>query len=244
MVTRGCRAAMTVVLALTTAGCDPCSGISACVGAPRLSVEGWIVERATGRSIPGARVAVIRRGGVDLEPDSADATTDAVGHFEIALGARKPGAVVFDVLVLPPVGRPYRVRGLRTTATEIRGDAYVLGLWANSSYFAYVGELYYRANPGTRVGGARVEFRRTGGVELYGPGWVGAKYETVSDAAGRFQLFDQHVLPVDAGEVVGDLTIYPPSEAPPTVIPDLRLPSTPAFRPTTGVIVLGVGPDS
>jgi hypothetical protein len=87
------------------------------------------------------------------------------------------------------------------------------GRWKVGPSLLYVGELL--RDDDTPVEGARVEFRRTGGI---------ATRESVlterTDAVGRFRLAPT---PLAGGEVIGDLHVFPPAPLRDTVIVNVRL---------------------
>jgi hypothetical protein len=231
-----------LLVVLASAGCDPCSGVASCTPGPRISVEGSLVDDATGMALAGARVDAIRVGGVALERDSVAAITSASGYFKISIDARAEGEAALDLVITPPAGHPdpkLRVVDLRFPTTDVRGDGQVLGLWTTKPHFSYLAQLYYRSRSTTPVANTRVEFRRTGGVELTG----GDVYTATTDAAGQVVLFENAVRPAGAaGEVVGDLTVYAGSDFPPTVIRGIRLRAIPRYRPALNVFRAGIGP--
>jgi hypothetical protein len=239
---RWAAAGPALLVALTSIGCDPCAGVASCTPGPRISLEGSLVDDASGKAIVGARIDAIRVGGVELERDSVATTTNASGYFRISIDARTEGEAALDLVITPPAGYPdpkLRVVDLRFPTTDVRGDGQVLGLWTTKPHFSYLAQLYYRSNSTTPVANVRVEFRRTGGVELTG----GDVYTASADAAGQVVLFDNAVRPAGpVGEVVGDLTVYAGSGFPPTVIRGIRLRAIPRYRPALSVFRAGVGP--
>jgi hypothetical protein len=99
---------------------------------------------------------------------------------------------------------------LRTAADD---SVRFAGRWNVGPSLLYVGELLTDA--GTPVVGARVEFRRTGGIATAS----GVLAETTNEA-GRFRLAPA---PLASGEVVGDLHVFPRAPLRDTVIANVRL---------------------
>lgn len=217
---------LAVALGAATA-CDPCAGVVSCEQDARLGVSGQIVDRGTptdadrdelsGAGIPplrpsnGVRVEVTRVGGVDLEAESASATSDAAGWWQVSLPARAEGDVVVDVAVTPPGGTPYHVRGLTLHASRVRGGGNVLGRWTREPFLTQVGELY-DADTGAPIEGARVTAVRRGGVAVEPT--ANTRTPMVSIGGGRF-VYD--VRPLADGPLVLDFTVERDGLPPATV---------------------------
>lgn len=203
--------------ALGAAACDPCAGVVACTGSPRLSVSGQIVDRGdptsspgdpqSGANIPeatpvsGVRIEVIPTGGVATNATSATAVTGSDGWWTATLAARDTGAVTADVVVTPPGDAGYRVRAVPLRASTMRGDGNVLGRWTRQLYLTVLGEVIVKAT-GERVVGARVTATRSGGVDIAPT--RNTQNPMVTTGGGRF-LFD--VRPLADGPVVQNFVI-------------------------------------
>ncbi len=207
------------------AGCDPCAGVASCEQAPRLGVSGQIVDRgdpteaarlaggpgAGATPSGGVRVEVVRTDGVELDAARAAATTDGSGWWQVSIPAREEGGVTVDVLVTPPGGLAYRVRGLNLRTSRKRGDGTVLGRWTREPYLTMLGEVF-TAPAMSRVEGARVTAVRRGGIEVAPTPNTQSPMVTVG--GGRF-LFD--VRPLADGPLVLDFTVERDGLPPATV---------------------------
>lgn len=219
-----------VPLAVACAGgvlvtaCDPCAGVASCRQPPRLGVSGQIVDRgnpvadwplsgAGPSAVPsaGVRVEVIRTGGVELEREQAVATSDGTGWWQVSMKARDEGQVTVDVVVTPPGGIGYRVRGLPLTTSQTRGEGNVLGRWTREPFITVLGEIF-NAPSGERVAGARVTAVRRGGIAIEPTPNTRAPMVTVD--GGRF-LYD--VRPLGDGPLVLDFVVERDGLPPATV---------------------------
>ncbi len=147
--------------------CNACDGVVGCSVPNRLGVSGQIVDRqASGTPVSGVRIDVIRTGGGALDADSASATTDGQGWWQVSFGARDAAPVTVDVVVTPaPPAKPYRVTGLQFTPSTVRGEGSVLGRWVTEPFISYIGELRDRQT-GEPIAGARVTYVRRGGIDV------------------------------------------------------------------------------
>jgi hypothetical protein len=221
--------------------CDPCFGIGNCDGQPRLAVEGTLVEQVVGNAVPGVRVDVIRTGGEELENDSLSTVTGPDGHWSLAVGARAGGDVIVDIKVSAPGYSPYRVVGTHVATTNLRGAGHIFPAWVVNPYFAYAAELHYRTPEDARIGGASVEFRRTGGIDYY-MNTIDQVFAGRTDGSGRLALFDINVHAIGLGDLLGDLIVHLPSPFQPDTIHGLRLAATQLFQAPTTIITIGAGP--
>ena len=195
--------------------CDPCAGVVACRQAPRLGVGGQIVDRGEASGVPspsstavslavpspGVRVQVVPTGGVALDEAPAAVTTDGTGWWQVSVAARDTGTAVVDVLVTPPGGVAYSVRGVQLQVSRGRGRGNVLGRWTREPYISAVGEVFERET-GAPVAGARVVAVRRGGVAIAPT--VNTRSPMVTVDGGRFH-FD--VRPLGDGPLVADFVI-------------------------------------
>jgi hypothetical protein len=83
----------------------------------------------------------------------------------VSIPAGDEGAVSVDVIVTPPGGVGYTVRGLQLAASRTRGDGNVLGRWTREPYITTIGEIFDHPS-GERVAGARITPVRTGGIPI------------------------------------------------------------------------------
>ena len=224
--------------------CDPCSGTAQCVNGTYLAADGQIVDAGSGRGVDGVRIDVTRRGGILVDRDSVSTVTANDGHWRVQFDPASGGNLDVDVNVTAPTGASYRVRDLRLRTTERGGEGNLLDRWVANPFFANAAELFVRGTTDDRVVGASIEFRRTGGIDLLGPGVVNGVVHSSTDFAGRVNLFspgEDGVFTSAVGDVVGDLTVKrSPSDS--TVVTGLHIRSTYLYRDVTGILRLGVGP--
>lgn len=172
-----------------------------------------LFARATQRPLDSGVVAVFRRtGGIRIDPDSQVWRTNREGRIPIRAAALESGTVTGDVEVrLPAPFRTDTVRGVRLASRDDDTQTF-LGRAGVGAWLGYVGRVV--AADGRPVADARVEFRRTGGIQVAQP------YSTVSNADGYFPLT---MAPLGEGEVVGDVVITPPAPFRATTVPGVRL---------------------
>jgi len=180
-------------------GCDPCFGVFSCGGAV-LSYEGQIYDDYANRPAAGVEVMMVRRSGVELEKDTVRVITGEDGRFRIRVPAAAAGDVVADFVIDPSNSNDaYQIRDRRLTTT--RGENVLhLGRWPRVPVLTYLVELYYRGTL-TPVADARVEFRRTRGIEVNPDTFV-----TRSNPEGLFWLTPS---PFRAGTLYADLIVDP-----------------------------------
>jgi hypothetical protein len=206
-------------------GCEPCSGMGPCFGNPHVSVVGVLRDDATGVPVGGAKLDLVRRGGIALVSDSVRTVTDSRGNFLLSVDALDSGQVAAEIVVRGPdrSGSPafgYRIFDLRLNSLNVVGDAQVLLPWSTKPSQPDLAQLFRGGSP---IPNAAVEFRRTGGVRL-GEGDV---FSTSTDEQAVCELLHFRGQPLDAGFIVGDLFVDGQLE-----VRGLRLPVTPAFRPS------------
>jgi hypothetical protein len=192
--------------------CDPCSGIIGCANGHYLAASGQIVDAVTGSGIDGVRIDIIRTSGLTVAVDSVSTTTSNGGFWHAELSPSESGTILADVKVSPPGRTPYRLHGVKLDTHEHGGDANLNERWVPFLYFDFVGEFFYNGTADTRAEGAVVEFRRTSGVGLTGPGQVDGVYRAPANAAGRVHFFpttgDSAVYAVEDGTLTGDIVIH------------------------------------
>jgi hypothetical protein len=234
ILTLGAFAGMTAL-----AACDPCSGVSSCTVAPRVSVQGRIVDVVTGRSVPGTRVDIVRAG----TGDSNSVVTDGYGLYQLELPG-DAGSGTFDMVVSPPDKSPYRVRGLTLSTSMVHGDGNVLGAWVSQPYYALALELFFRGGVNDRIVNVTATFRRTGGGELTGPGWQNNEYRSKVDSFGRYSMFNNTVFSLGGEETVGDLYVNLPPPRGVTVVRGLRLTREHVYGAPVRLMQVDAGPSS
>ncbi len=215
-------------------GCDPCAGVASCLQSPaRLGISGEIVDRGdpsnldrdpiTGANIPeakpvaGVRVQVTRVAGT-IEAPQAEAVTDATGWWQVDVPATGQGGLTVDIVVTPPNGVPYQVRGLNLRTSQYRGVGNFLGRWTTQPFLTVLGEVF-NAPGNERVVGARVTAVRRGGIDIAPTRNTQSPMLTGPD--GRF-LYD--VRPLADGPLVLDLVIERPGFPQATVSNDTLYP--------------------
>lgn len=208
---RRAMVAGSVMLASLT-GCDPCSGVARCASSqPYLAATGQLVEKVTDAGVDGARIDVIRTGGVAVDRDSVSTTTLAGGFWRVEFTPVEAGSMTVDVQVRPPGVAPYRVRGLVLSTRAHGGDANLNQTWVTRPYFNYAGELFLNGTVDDRIQNRPITFRITGGVPTRGTAVQDSVYHSTTDVGGRVELFPQReeggLLPLGADELVGDLTV-------------------------------------
>ncbi len=227
--------------------CDPCSGVIGCSRSgdnPYLAVDGQVVDPVSGVGMDGVRVEIVRRSGIDVDPNTVSTVTANGGHWRAEFTPTANGFIDADVAITTPAGLSYTVTGIRLTTTVNGGDANVLDRWVNRLYFDNAGEIYVRGSPDTRVVGAAIEFHRTGGADLVGSGATGGVVRSATDFAGRVPLFsidDGDVYTNSLGSIIGDLIVRR-SATDSSVIKNLSFSSSYVYRAPTAIIRLGVGP--
>jgi hypothetical protein len=199
-------------LTLALGACDPCAGIVGCSNGKYLAAAGQMVDAGSGGGIDGVRIDIVRTGGIELGADSVSTITSGGGFWRIELSPSLPGTLLADVKVSPPGYAPYRLRNVPLTTREHGGDANLNERWIPFLYFDYIGEFFINGTVDTRPEGVPVEFRRTSGGELTGPGQSAGVYRAPTNVAGRIHLFpttgDSAVFALDDAPVTGDLVVH------------------------------------
>jgi hypothetical protein len=217
---------------LSAVSCDPCAGVAACTTAPRVAVQGRIVDNVNGHPVPNTRISLVRTDSAGH--DSIVTTTDAQGNFQ---AADDGGSGTFDVVVAPPGLPSYRVKHVALTSSTVHGEGQVLGVWVSTPAVDLSGEVFYRSNPNQLVVNAPVTFKRTGGSHLsIGDG----VYTNTTDANGRVPLLSG-ITTDGLDDVIGELTVTLPGALGTSVLENFHLTPSYVFRPTI-VKRFGVGP--
>lgn len=233
------RIAILAALAAVSA-CDPCTGVVGCTVGEHVAASGRILDEATGVAAAGIAVDFVRTAGVALERDSVRMITDSDGQFEFDVAARDAGRVDGYFRIHPADRDEYRVFDVSLRTSTRRGEAQTFGPWSTAPHAGDLAEIRVRGAPTFIATNTRIEFRRTGGVDFEGLG-TGTFTRTTSER-GWMPLFGNELRPLDAGDVIGDLTVF---AAPPigTITQrNVHIPITAMFRPGLGIRSIGVGP--
>lgn len=231
---RSSAAYLAGTLSFALGACEPCAGVAQCTSEPSVAIEGRIV-RPDGEPATGVAVDFI----VAATGDSTRAVTDEEGLFSVAAAAAATGDVFGALAVRPPGAAGYRVPSITVRATTRRGEAQVLPAWTTQPRLPDIAQIFQRGTPRVPLGGAAVEFRRTGGANATGVSL--APYATVTGADGSFLFFGGLATPLDAGDMVGDLTITTPGFT--TVHRDVRIPVKTVFAAPAFLWQFGAGPN-
>jgi hypothetical protein len=183
---------------------------------PYIEFIGVLFDRRDGQLLAGARLTILRTGGVAVSaPDSVEMTLDADGRFLYDTRAAEPGEMIADLVVrAPSLPRVYRLSGVRFEATYLDRVPQVAAAWRIGAGLPYVGILYRRGSE-IRSAGIEVEFRRTGGIA--------ADPDTFSVSTNAYGAFSLETTPLADGVLVGDLIVRPPPPAVADTIRAIRL---------------------
>lgn len=210
--------ALAVAASVGAVACEPCNGVVGCSSPGQVSAGGQLVDRQeTGRPVSGARVTVVRTGGVELFPESLSARTDGEGWWQLRFETREEGEAIVDVAVAPPAPRPpYRVSGVRLRTSRERGVGEVLGRWVAEPHITYIAELRDRATDAP-IPGATVTFVRRGGIEV-----EPTPRTQVTQSTSGIGYFTLDLRPRAYGPLVADFVVeregQPPARIPNVVI--------------------------
>jgi hypothetical protein len=224
--------AVLVLLGSLLAACDPCSGVQACRGEPRISYLGQLTAHRTILPTGGVEIQFMRVDGIHLRSDTFTVSTSAAGWFEINMPALLPGKMTANFLVRPPPPwEPFLVEDVQLQTTDVRGHTRLFRPWSLDPYLLYLGEVYLRSG-GHAIGGAVITFRRTGGIEIYPP-----VYQVTANELGRFWVTST---PATTGVLSTSVEVYLPAHGRAIQIPEVRL-STTQDPEDVRILRLGVG---
>jgi hypothetical protein len=234
-------------LLLSAAGCAPCAGVAECASGPGyLAATGQIVEKASGAPVEGVRVDVVRRSGIRVAVDSLSAVTSAGGFWRVEFDPESGGTLLADIRVTPPNAAGYVVRNLPLSTRAHGGDANINDSWVTVPYFNYAGELFLAGTVDDRIQNQPVEFRIRSGVATRGTGVQDSVFRATTDVGGRVELFPKSaeggLLPLGSEDLVGDLTVFLPAPAGPSVVRGIHLTPTYVYFTTVGILRYAVGP--
>lgn len=211
---RACLGIASAMLIGTLAACDPCAGVVSCASNAYLSATGQLVDPNTRLGVDGVRVMAVRVGGIGVARDSLSTVTSDGGFWRLEFEPQAAGSLDVDFIVTPPSDSAFRLHSVHLTTREHRGDANLNERWVTRLYFNHWLEIYRRGTADDRIQGASIEFVRTGGVELTGPGVASGVFRDVTDFGGRAPLFPSTganaVYALEDGPVIGDLSITTP----------------------------------
>lgn len=182
----------------------------------QLSYAGQLVQRATGAPAAGWSVSFRRTAGIALRADTFTVRSLDWGGFALSPDTREEGTVEGVLTARAPGSDRDVPVGTVRLATFDADSVRFAGAFRVGPSLLYVGELR-RADDGAPVAGARIEFRRTGGIAV-----AESVLVETSNASGRFRLAPT---PLAIGEVVGDLRVFPPAPLRDTVFTGVRLPT-------------------
>jgi hypothetical protein len=186
---------------------------------PQMALRAQLEYRGSGEAVnDGAEIRVRRIAGLPFtEPSAGEvAFVDSVGHVRFSAPTATEGAVTVDLeIVLPPPASSEFIRGVTVPARDdsIETDLGRLrvGLW-----YPQIGRVV-DATTESPIAGATIAYRRTGGARA-----SPSVYSVTSAADGTFPL---RLVPRDAGEVVGRLSLSAPGHRD-TTYADVRLRAT------------------
>lgn len=180
----------------------------------QLSYAGQLVQRATGAPAAGWSVSFRRTAGIALRADTFTVRSVDWGGFALSPDTREEGTVEGVLTARAPGSDRDVPVGTVRLATFDADSVRFAGQFRVGPSLLYVGELL-RLDGDAPVAGARVEFRRTGGIAV-----AESLLVETTNAAGRFRLAPT---PLAGGEVVGDLRVFPPAPLRDTVFTNVRL---------------------
>lgn len=183
---------------------------------PYLGYQIFLHYRAIGKPAVGLEAVFRQTSGIPITPDTLRMVSDARGYLILRPEVSTVGTVTGDLTVnLLPPRAPLVLHDLKlSTFQEERYDSVIsVGIGLRLPYSAII----VSATTGKPVGGAEVEFERTGGVRIYPERFVAR-----SDEYGTVHL---DPIPLEAGELQGNFIVRPPAPGEPLVIRDVRLPT-------------------
>jgi hypothetical protein len=212
-------------------GCDPCSGIASCHVAPTISASGQVIDYASGKAIGGASVSFAPTAGAALG-GAINATTDALGQFQLSGVATADGTVTGDLTVhAPTFAAGYTVHGVQLTTSRTRGDGVDFGRVLAQPWFAFLGQVHSRFVGASVVG--TVEIKRVGGASL-----ANNDITVQTDALGQFYV---EYAASSADSLIAIVTITAPGMPAPVVYSGTALPIIWRDQVPTVNRVFGVG---
>ena len=227
--------AVFVVAALALSSCDPCGATSGCERAPTVTIVGQLLDDASGRPAAGVRVAVRADSGV--ASGQRETVTNDDGAYQVDIPASDVGTAYLTFEITAPGKPAYIVPRITANATTRAGDATVFRPWVDGKPTLPYVVVLFDAETGAGIGGASLEFLRTGGPDIHSVGVVPA---VVHGTTGR----DGWIFPFTGlwanvgGTVVGDLVIRLPQNNTPIVIPNATFDVSPEFRPPFAFVTI------
>lgn len=216
------------LLLMALAACDPCTGLGSCDTA-QIRYQGFL-RRGIGfpqGPAEGVMVRFVRTSGVKLASDTLVARSDSTGRFMFESQAQEEGQVMGDLLVYPPGPIAPVRKQVRMATTRAPGEVLQLGeVKVAYPFFGYEIKLVFGATQ-SPVEGVEARFRRTGGIRIDPD-----TFTTVSDASGTLFLRPRAST---YGDVIGELTIYPPPPHKEIRFPDFTMRTFVTDRPDSTV---------
>lgn len=152
------------------------------------------------RPAAGVRVDIRRIGGLNISPSVVSTRTDQTGRVEWRPTVQDTGTVELEMVVFPDGGPPRAIRNLRFRTFD-SDELRFAGVFGFGPALRYVVEIKDAADH--LVPGAVVTWTQTGG-----PSASPATYTATSGSDGWVRLT---LVPSADGDVIGDLSIVPPS---------------------------------
>lgn len=167
--------ALSAIVCVVSAACDPCAGVAECTREPAAVLDGRIINFPAQAGAGRVRIRV-SAAGVQQET-----WTDVDGFWRIELPVPdEPGSVIARAEVTAPgATEPYVIDSLRVPVSRRRGEALHVGRWYDVPQLRFVGEV--RLRPGISLGGMTVQVDRVGGV--------GGQFSSLVASVGRDRRF-------------------------------------------------------
>jgi hypothetical protein len=183
---------------------------------PYITYVGELFFRSGDLSPNGALVTFRRTGGIEVSPSVLQVTANEQGRFWMTPIPAITGVVAASLEVhLSAHGRTIMIPEVRLSTTQDPGEVRVLRLGVGAQIYYYGRLTWADGRPAADV---EVEFRRTGGLAV-----SPERFVVTTDALGLFPLYTSLLDPFAQGELIGDLTVRPPTPHAPFTIPGLRL---------------------
>ena len=183
---------------------------------PYLGYQFFLHYRATNAPAVGLEVTFRRTSGIPITPDPIRVVTDERGYAVLRPFTSVVGEVKGDLTVnLLPPRAPLVLHDLtlRTFQEERYDSVQSVGIGSRLPYSAIV----VAASDGHGLADVEVEFERTGGVQIYPEHFV--------SKTNDFGTVYLNPVPLETGELRGNVIIRPPAPGEEVIIRDLHLPT-------------------
>lgn len=167
-----------------------------------------------GSGLARASVTFRRTGGIRISQEVIATAADAYGRFYLDPQALEPGTLEGIVTVSAPgFPRSYDIPVQIETRYQdvIVRDVAVLNVGGG---LLWAGEVYHRGS-NRHVAGIPVDFQRTSGLAV-----TPERFSTTTNDIGLFAI---QPTPLGEGEMVGTVTVHPPTPWAPIVVPNVRV---------------------